>query len=114
MNLPAALRPLAALALRHPDLEGQVVWQNDGAYHLQDAEELGLDPEEIAYYAEGLLMEGFHLAWMALAEIEDPSDPILLQLICSEALAPTLPPLPDGFCISTVPDATGRAAPRSQ
>lgn len=111
MTLPADLRPLASLALRHPDLEGQVVWQENGAYTVQDAEDLGLDAEEIAYYAEGLLMEGFHLVWSALAEVEDPRDPVILQLVCAEGQAPVAPPVPEGWCLSTVSDAAGRAAP---
>lgn len=81
---------------------------------MQDAAELGLDPEEIAFYAEGLLMEGFHLIWSAIAEIEDPGDPVILQLICAEGQAPTVPPLPDGWCLSTVDGAQGRAAPPKQ
>ncbi len=111
MNLPADLRPLASLVLRHPDLEGKVVWQEAGAYTVQDAEDLGLDPEEIAFYAEGLLLEGFHLMWSALAEVEDPKDPVILQLICAEGQPPVAPALPEGWCLSTVADATGRATP---
>ena len=111
MTLPAALRPLAALAIRYPHLEGQVVWLEDGAFTFQEAEELGLDPEEIAFYAEGVLVEGFHLAWALLADVDAPTDPLILQLTCAEGAAPPIPPLPEGWCRATLPNATGQAAP---
>ncbi len=111
MQLPAALRPLAALAIRFPHLEGQVVWLEDGAFTFQDAEELGLDPEEIAFYAEGLLAEGFHLSWALLADVDAPADPLILQLTCAEEAPPPSPPLPEGWCLCTAPNATGRAEP---
>ena len=110
-QLPAALRPLAAFAARFPALEGQVIWVEDGQYTAQDAEDLGLDPEEIAFYAEGLLLEGFQLVWVSWAEAEDPADPVLLQLFCAEGTSPALPPAPQDMVACTAPNATGRAAP---
>ncbi len=111
MSLPASLRPLAALAIRYPHLEGQVVWLEDGEFTFQEAEDLGLDPEEIAFYAEGLLMEGFHLAWALLADVDAPAEPLILQLTCAEDLPPPPPPLPEGWCLCTVAGTLGRAAP---
>lgn len=111
MSLPAALRPLAALASRYPDFEGQVVWFDAGEFTLQEAEELGLDPEEIAFYAEGLLAEGFHLLWQALADVDAPGDPVILQLTCAQNAPPPAPPLPEGWQLATIPNATGRATP---
>jgi hypothetical protein len=111
MPLPAALRPLAALARRYPHLEGQVVWLEGGAFTFQEAEDLGLDPEEIAFYAEGLLTEGFHLVWALLADVDAPADPLILQLTCAEDFPPPFPPLPEGWCLATLANTTGRAAP---
>lgn len=111
MTMPAPLRPLAALAIRYPDLEGQVVWLENGEFSLQDAEEMGLDPEEIAFYAEGLLGEGFYLVWALLADKDAPAHPLILQLICAEDAPPPVPPLPPGWCAAAVPDSIGRAAP---
>ena len=111
MTLPNSLRPLAALAIRFPHLEGQVVWLEGGDYTFQEAEELGLDPEEIAFYAEGLLVEGFHLVWALLADVDAPADPLILQLTCGEDGLPPAPPLPEGWCVATLPGATGHAAP---
>lgn len=110
--LPPALRPLAALAQRYPQLEGQVVWlEEDGAFAFQDDSDLGLDPEEFAFYAEGLLAEGFHLAWALLADEADAQEPLILQLTCGEGAPPPPPPLPVGWCLARVAGATGRAGP---
>lgn len=76
----AFLAPLAKLALRHPDLEGQAIWWEGGDWQAQDDEEAMIDGEEIAYYAEGLLAEGFGLHWQVLAEAEAPKDPVLVLL----------------------------------
>lgn len=110
MTLPAALAPLAALALRYPHLEGQVVWYDAGGFTFQDADDLGLDPEEFAFYAEGLLETGFHLAWVLLADEDAPAEPLILQLTCAEGAAPPRPPLPEGWC-AAVPSAAGSARP---
>ena len=74
------LAPLAKLALRHPLVEGQAIWWEDGDWQAQDDEEAMIDGEEIAYYAEGLLAEGFGLKWQVLAEAEAPKDPVLVLL----------------------------------
>ena len=68
------LAPLAKLALRHPMLEGQAIWWEAGDWQAQDDEEAMIDGEEIAYYAEGLLAEGFGLHWQVLAEADAPVD----------------------------------------
>lgn len=74
------LAPLAKFALRHPDLEGQPIWWEDGFWQAQDDAEAMIDGEEIAFYAEGLLDEGFGLHWQVLAEAETPKDPVLVRL----------------------------------
>lgn len=69
--LAAFLAPLARLATTAPDAEGQVIWASaDGWQEQSDASEL-LDAEEIAFYAEGLLLEGFGLHWQICAETPD-------------------------------------------
>jgi hypothetical protein len=111
MPLPPALRPLAALAIRYPHLEGQVVWLEDAEFTFQEADELGLDPEEIAFYAEGLLIEGFYLSWALLADVDAPAEPLILQLTCAQDASPPAPPLPDGWCPALIAGGSGRAAP---
>lgn len=88
----AFLAPLAKLALRHPDLEGQAIWWEAGDWQAQDDEEAMIDGEEIAYYAEGLLAEGFGLHWQVLAEADAPKDPVLVLLFLWQS--PETPELP--------------------
>ncbi len=91
------LAPLAKLALRHPLVEGQAIWWEDGDWQAQDDEEAMIDGEEIAYYAEGLLAEGFGLHWQVLAEADAPKEPVLVLLfLWQSGEAPDLPePGPD-------------------
>ncbi len=91
------LAPLAKLALRHPLVEGQAIWWEDDTWQAQDDEEAMIDGEEIAYYAEGLLAEGFGLHWQVLAEADAPKEPVLVLLfLWQSGEAPDLPePGPD-------------------
>lgn len=74
MLSPAAhdlfLAPLVRLTARHPALEGQVLWAVQGAdgWQVQDDSAELLDGEEIPFYVEGLVLEGFGLVWQAMAE----------------------------------------------
>lgn len=87
------LAPLAKLALRHPDVEGQAIWWEDGEWQAQDDAEEMIDGEEIAYYAEGLLSEGFGLCWQVLAEADAPKDPtVVLLFLWQEDETPDFPP----------------------
>ena len=108
--LEAFLAPLARLATRFPDAEGAVLWADGGTWQAQDDTTERLDAEEIAFYAEGLLETGFHLAWVLLADEDAPAEPLILQLTCAEGAAPPRPPLPDGWC-AAVPSAAGSARP---
>lgn len=56
----AFLAPLSALPRRKPPVEGLVFWAADG---WPEEETEILDAEEIAFYAEGLIPEGFSLEW---------------------------------------------------
>ncbi len=52
--------------LRHdPALETLVFW---GAELWPDDPSEALESEEVGFYAEGLIPEGFHLVWQVLAE----------------------------------------------
>jgi hypothetical protein len=96
------LAPLAKLPLRHPDVEGQAIWWEDGAWQAQDDAEAMIDAEEIAFYAEGLLEEGFGLHWQVLAEIESPKEPVLVRLFFWQAGdVPAAAPVDDGWLVTS-------------
>jgi hypothetical protein len=76
--LEAFLAPLARQARKNPDLEGLVFW--GGADGWGDAPTEALEAEEIAFYAEGLLLDGFHMRWALLALAESPDQPDHLRL----------------------------------
>ena len=80
------LAPLVSLTARDPQSEGHVFWATDGAWSAEPAE--ALEAEEIAFYAEGLLIEGFSLIWQAIGTAEDGADTILLYIWQGEAAAP--------------------------
>lgn len=60
----AFLAPLAKLAARDPGIEALVFWANPG-WEVAPTEEL--EAEEVAFYAEGLIPEGFRLEWRIIA-----------------------------------------------
>ena len=88
------LTPLARLAERFPAIEGAVVWAEGDVWAAQDDATEVLDAEEIAFYAEGLLLEGFGMIWQALADVASPKEPdhILLMFWQGPAAAPPNPP----------------------
>ena len=57
-----------------------MIWANGADWDAQDDDAEMLDAEEIAFYAEGLLAEGFHLHWQVLAESAAPKDPVHARL----------------------------------
>lgn len=89
--LQAFLAPLAKLALKHPEIEAEVIWAKDGLWQAQDDEAEFLDGEEVPYYAEGLLLEGFHLHYQILAEAAAPKLPVHIRLFFWQNTAPALP-----------------------
>lgn len=89
------LAPLARLALRHPVVEGQAVWWEDGLWQAQDDDDAMIDGEEIAFYAEGLLAEGFGLHWQVFAEVEAPKEPVLVRLFLWQGGETPAVPAPD-------------------
>jgi hypothetical protein len=93
------LAPLAKIALKHPDLEGEVIWANGTDWQAQDDTEGLLDAEEVPFYAEGLLLEGFAMQWQVLAEADSPKDPVHIRLFFWESGQAT-PPAPEpGLCL---------------
>jgi hypothetical protein len=77
--IEAFLAPLATLARSRPDIEALVFWGD--ARGWDDAPTEALESEEIAFYAEGLLEDGFHMVWTVVALAESPAlaDHIRLQ-----------------------------------
>jgi hypothetical protein len=61
-----ALAPLADLLTRARGIEAAVFW-HDGTGWPDEPQEV-LEGEEVLFYAEGLLAEGFSLAWAAFAD----------------------------------------------
>ena len=84
--IEAFLAPLARLAAKDPEIEGHVFWPKDGQWPDDPAE--ALESEEIAFYAEGLMLEGFHLIWQAIGTPEDGPEAILLYVWQGGAAAP--------------------------
>ena len=66
----AFLAPLAKLAQRNRDIEGLVFWGGAEGWDPNPSE--ALEPEEIAFYAEGLLIDGFHMDCALVGEGEVP------------------------------------------
>jgi hypothetical protein len=100
MNDPDAfqafLAPLKRLAARHPGIEGQVLWaaEVEDGWQVQDDTADMLDAEEIPFYVEGLLVEGFGLIWQVMAEAgEGRRDPDHVLVMAWEP-GTTPPPAP--------------------
>jgi hypothetical protein len=98
--LEAFLAPLARLATRFPDAEGAVLWADGGTWQAQDDTTERLDAEEIAFYAEGLLAEGFNMIWQAFAATETPKEiEHVLLMFWQSGIPPALPAPPDGWLV---------------
>lgn len=80
MTVEEFLAPLARIAAKTPDLEAQVIWAANGGWQPQDDTTDLLDAEEIAFYAEGMLLEGFSMIWEVLAEDDTPAKPAFVRL----------------------------------
>lgn len=79
------LAPLAALALRQPEIETTVFWGGED-WPTEPAERL--ESEEVAFYAEGLMLEGFHLLWQIIAAPDSPTTPGHIRLMIWETGPP--------------------------
>lgn len=67
--IEAFLAPLARIARKHRDIEGLVFWGGQG---WDPSPSEALEAEEIAFYAEGLLIDGFQMDWALVAEGDAP------------------------------------------
>jgi hypothetical protein len=85
------LLALVQLCRKHPALEAQVIWAMGGEWQPQEDEDQGLDGEEIAFYAEGMLIEGYACAWQVLGQ----GGPEFVRLFFWQGDAPPLPDDPD-------------------
>lgn len=64
----AFLAPLAQITRKHRDIEGLVFWGGADGWDPSPSE--ALEAEEIVFYAEGLLIDGFHMDWALVSEGE--------------------------------------------
>ena len=87
------LAPLARHAARLPEADALVFWHGAEGWPDQPTEEL--EAEEVAFYAEGLLDEGFHLDWRLMASADAPTRADHLQLFLWEDGAPAPPEAAD-------------------
>ena len=76
--IEAFLARLAKVARAHPEIEGLVFWGGAGGWNPSPSEDL--EAEEIAFYAEGLLIDGFNMDWALVAEAETEAEPDHLRL----------------------------------
>lgn len=90
--IEAFLAPLATLARKQPEIEALVFWGD--AQGWDDAPNQALESEEIVFYAEGLLEDGFHMVWtvVALADTATLPDHIRLQFWQDGTPPPSDPP----------------------
>ena len=85
------LAPLTKLALKHPEVEAEVIWADGTAWEPQHGTDALLEAEEIPFYAEGLLLEGFQMHYQILADSDAPKDPAHVRLFFWQAAPPELP-----------------------
>jgi hypothetical protein len=85
------LAPLARIARTLPEIEGLVFWGGADGWDPVPSETL--EAEEIAFYAEGLLLDGFRMQWglVALAGNPDLADHLRLAFWQDDAPPPELP-----------------------
>jgi len=95
--IEAYLAPLARHARTLSELEGLVFW--GGSEGWGDVPSEALEAEEISFYAEGLLLDGFRMQWslVALAEAPDRPDHIRLEFWQDNSPAP---PPPAGWVVT--------------
>lgn len=89
------LAPLQKLTLGQPQIEAHVLWCAKGDW--SDASGDVLEAEEIAFYAEGLLDEGFGAAWQHLVSADGDAH---IRLLFWQSGAPVLPDLPQGWSLA--------------
>jgi hypothetical protein len=90
--IEAFLAPLSRIARQHRDLEALVFWGGVEGWPLTPSE--ALEAEDIVFYAEGLLLDGFHMHWALVSETGDAADHLRL---CFWQEGPPAPALPVGW-----------------
>ncbi|MES2432314.1 MAG: hypothetical protein V4586_00635 [Pseudomonadota bacterium] len=85
------LTPLTKLALKYPEVEAEVIWADGQEWEPQQGTDALLEAEEIPFYAEGLLLEGFQMHYQILADSDAPKDPAHVRLFFWQTDAPALP-----------------------
>jgi len=89
--IEAFLAPLGALARKHPDIEGLVFWRTSDGWPDTPVE--ALEAEEITFYAEGLLIDGFRMQWslLSLPETRETLDHVRLHFWEDDSAPPDDP-----------------------
>ena len=95
------LAPLTKLSLKHPEVEAEVIWANGPEWEPQQGTDALLEAEEIPFYAEGLLLEGFQMHYQILAETDAPKDPAHVRLFFWQTDAAPLPDPEPGLTLIT-------------
>lgn len=93
--IEAFLAPLTRLATAQPEIEGLVFWGDANGWDPIPTE--ALESEEIAFYAEGLLMDGFRMVWEIAALAGTATDPDHVRLMFWQDDAPSPDCLPAGW-----------------
>ena len=88
------LAPLAHIARTVPEIEGLVFWGGAEGWDGMPSE--ALEAEEITFYAEGLLLDGFRMQWWLLARTASPNLPDHLRLLFWQDQSPP-PAVPEGW-----------------
>lgn len=95
--IDAFLAPLAKACAANPMIEGRVIWAQGDHWAEPDAEAQAdadpLEAEEICFYAEGLLLEGFGMIWEILDGTAKGQAPQVRLLVWQGALPPAFAPL---------------------
>jgi len=89
--IEAFLAPLAKIARKSPAIEGLVFWGGEGGWDPHPTE--ALEAEEIAFYAEGLLLDGFRMEWSLVSDAGGGDEGRHLRLcFWQDGEAPPAPP----------------------
>jgi hypothetical protein len=86
--IEAFLAPLARLARARPEIEGLVFWGGPEGWGTAPSEVL--EAEEIVFYAEGLLLDGFRMDWVLAALGDGTPDHLRLSFWQEDAPEPPM------------------------
>jgi hypothetical protein len=83
------LAPLVRITRKHREIEGLVFWGGEG---WGDRPSEALEAEEVVFYAEGLLEDGFSMDWVLVAETGEEPGHLRLCFWQEGSGPPDLPP----------------------